>query len=345
MAKTGKKTETFEGMLWQKERNGIRCFVCARKCFIPRDKRGYCLVRKNVEKKLLVLNYGKIVNAEPEPMEKLPLFHFYPSKFTFSIASPGSNFAYQPNEILQVFKDKEQKIVKGEDWRPEKVVSKAEKEKCVAVSFTATEPTMYFEFAFKTAKAASRENMKSIMVTNGFMTEDSIKKIAKFMNAAIVNIYASGDEQFYSNYMDVKKLDPIFDALRQMKKQRLHLEIANWVIPQIGDNIEQCRKLTQWVSSELDSDVPMHIMRFYPDHKFPELPTTPVATLEKCIEEARKTGLRHVYIGNVPGHIDENTYCYNCRTLLIERHGFKVKRMNLLVNRCPNCGIRINMVV
>lgn len=291
------------------------------------------------------MNYGKIVYSAPEPMEKLPQFHFYPGKLTFSIASPGSNFAYQPNEILQIFKDKDQEEVKGEDWTPEKVVKKAETSKCVAISYTATEPAMYYEFMFKVARAAYRSNIKNIIVTNGFMTLEAIKKIVKFLNAATVNIYASADEQFYSNYMQVKKLDPIFDVLKQMKKHRVHIEIANWIFPQIGDSIENCRKLAQWISSELDSDVPMHIMRFYPDHKFSELPATPAATLEKCIEEARKTGLRHVYIGNVPGHMDENTYCYNCRNLLIERKGFQVKKINLAKERCPYCGVRINIEV
>ena len=343
LLKVKKKRELQEATLWQKERNGIRCYVCPRKCFIAKDKRGYCQVRKNINNKLFVLNYGKISYASPEPMEKLPLYHFYPGKLTFSIASPGSNFDYQPNEIKQIFKDKEE--VKGEDWSPEKVVKKAEERKCAAISFTATEPTMYLEFVLRVSRLAARDNIKSIIVTNAFMSKDSVKKLVKFLNVAVVNIYASADEQFYSNYMGVKKLNPIFDSLKHMKKHGIHIEIVDWIFPQIGDNIENCKKLAQWISSELDSDVPMHIMRFYPDHKFPDLPATPTSTLEKCIEEARKSGLRHVYIGNVPDHNDANTYCYNCRNILIERKGFQIKKIDLARDRCPYCGVKINIVI
>jgi pyruvate formate lyase activating enzyme len=291
------------------------------------------------------LNYGKLVYAEPEPMEKLPLFHFYHGKKTFSIASPGGNFAYQHNEILKVFKDKEKLEVKGEDWTPEKVVSKAEEKKCVAISFTATEPAIYYEFVYRTSRVAIRENIKNIIVTNGFFGEDSIKKLVKILDAAVINIYASGDKQFYSNYIDVKNLNPIFKTIRQMKKHRVHVEIVNWVIPQIGDNPENFRKFVNWITSELHPDTPLHIMRFYPDHKFPELPPTPISTLENFIDIATRAGLRHVYIGNVPGHINENTFCYNCRNLLIEREGYKVKKIDLVRDRCPYCGLRINIKV
>ena len=135
------------------------------------------------------------------------------------------------------------------------------------------------------------------------------------------------------------------DFLKQLKKQRVFIEITNLIIPKIGDNIELCRKLAEWINAELGPEIPFHLIRFHPAYKLLELPPTPIETLEKCIDEARKAGLRHVYIGNVPGHPDENTYCYNCREPLILREGFFVKRINLIRGRCPNCGLRMNVVM
>ncbi len=336
------KQESTEAMLWLKERNGVRCSACARMCFISKGKRGYCSLRENENNNLRILNYGKIQNTGLEPVEKIPLFHFYPASTAFSISSPGDNFS---QDVSKVFKDKDQRLVRGDDYTPERIVKLAEDKKSTSIVYDGTEPFMFFEFAFKTAKLAHRNNIKNIFVTNGYTTGEAVKKIAKFIDAVVVNLKASVDPQFYQKFMDVKDTASLFAALKQMKKQRLHIEITNLIIPQIGDSIEQCRKLSQWITNELGSEIPFHIQQFYPDDKFMELPPTPVATLEKCIEESHRTGLRYVYIGNVPNHDSENTYCYNCRELLIKREGFSVKKNNLLKDRCPNCGLSMHIIV
>jgi pyruvate formate lyase activating enzyme len=204
---------------------------------------------------------------------------------------------------------------------------------------------MFFEFAYKTAKLAHRSNILNTFVTNGYMTEEAVKKIAKYLDAATVDFKASGDPEFYKKFMNVPSVSPIFDTLKQMKKQRIFIEITNLVVPQVGDNLELTKKLAQWITNELDSNIPLHIIQFFPSYQLMELPPTPISTLEKHIDEARKAGLRYVYIGNVPGHEAENTYCHNCMELLIQRHGMRVKKINLLKDRCPNCGLKMNVLV
>ena len=335
-----------EAMLWHRERNGIRCDLCARRCFIPKGKKGFCLVRINKDNKLYTLNYGKLVAVNVDPIEKKPLFHFYPGSRALSIASAGCNFRCQfccNAEISQALTLEKTGEVPGEEYTPEEIIKLAEKNKCRSISYTYTEPTIFYEFAFKTAKLAHRSNIMNTFVTNGYITPEALKKF-KRLDAATVDFKASGDPEFYKKFMSVPDVSPIYETLKQMKKQRIFIEITNLIVPQVGDSIEQCRKLAEWINEELGSDIPFHILQFHPSYNLLELPPTPVSTLEKCIEEARRAGLRYVYIGNVPGHPDENTYCYNCREPLILREGFFVRKINLVNDRCPKCGFRINVI-
>lgn len=279
-------------------------------------------------------NYsGFVYNLEVENKD-----HSYLSNFV----SVGNccNFT-----MSQGIKDKGLDKVPGEKYDPEDIVELVKKNGCKSISYTYTEPTVFFEFAYKTAKLAHRSNIKNTFVTNGYMTDDAVKKIAKFLDAATIDIKASADQEFYKKFMSVPKVAPIFACLKRMKKQKIFTEITNLIVPQVGDDIEKCEKLAQWITSELGSDVPFHIIQFFPSYKLMELPPTPEETLEKCADVARRAGLRYVYVGNVPGHPDENTYCHNCRELLIERVGFSVKRLNLINDRCPNCGFKMSGVI
>jgi pyruvate formate lyase activating enzyme len=304
------------------------------------------MVRLNKSNKLYSLNYGKLCSVSIDPIEKKPLFHFYPGSTTLSIASFGCNFRCQfcCNAQLSQSVDSNKEEIGGQDYTPEEIVRMAEKNDCKSISYTYSEPTIFFEFAFKTAKLAHRSNILNTFVTNGYMTEEAIKKISKYLDAATVDFKASADPEFYKKFMSVPDVNPIFASLKQMKRQRIFLEVTNLIIPQIGDNIEQCRKLAEWINTEIGSEVPFHVIQFFPSHQLTELPMTPVSTLEKCMDEARKAGLRYVYIGNVFGHTSENTYCYNCREPMIMRTGTTVKKKNLLKDRCPNCGLKINIL-
>jgi pyruvate formate lyase activating enzyme len=332
-----------EAMLWHKERNGVRCDLCSRRCFIPKGKTGFCRVRLNKDNELFTLNYGKLVAVNVDPVEKKPLFHFYPGSKSLSISSNGCNFkcpfCCNP-DISQDFVK-----IEGKEYKPEDIVELAEKNNCKSISYTYSEPTIFFEFAYRTAKLAHRSSILNTFVTNGYMTEEAIKKMSKYLDAVTVDFKASADPEFYKKFLAVPDVKPIFENLKQMKKHRVFIEITNLIIPQIGDDVEKCRKLAEWINTELQSNIPFHIIQFFPSHKMLELPTTPISTLEKCIDESKKAGLRCVYIGNVPGHEAENTYCYNCGEVLIQRNGVIIKKTNLANDRCPNCGLKMNILV
>ncbi|MDI6806687.1 MAG: AmmeMemoRadiSam system radical SAM enzyme [Candidatus Aenigmarchaeota archaeon] len=333
-----------KAMLWHGERNGIRCDLCARKCFIPRGKSGFCQVRINKDNTLYTLTYGKLCTLNVDPIEKKPLFHFYPGSRALSIATLGCNFKCSfccNHEISQAVAETGE--LKGETYSPRQVVALVKKYKCKIISYTYTEPTIFFEFAYATTKEAVKENILNTFVTNGYMSDEAIKKISKHLDAVTVDFKASGSPEFYKKFMGVPTVKPIYRALRQFKKQRVFIEITNLIVPQLGDDIELCGRLAEWVNTELGSEVPFHIIQFHPSFRMMDIPSTPVKTLEMAIREARDAGLRYVYIGNVLGHRDESTYCYNCGELLIERVGYEIRRMNLVGDRCPNCSFKINL--
>lgn len=332
-----------EAMLWHKERNGVRCDLCPWNCFISRDKVGICLVRKNVNNKLFSLNFGKIAAWNVDPVEKDPLFHFYPGSSTLTINVSGNNFRCSFCSNYDAKHGVDFKVI-GEERSPEDIIKLAEKNNCKSISFSYSEPTMYFEFVFRAAKLARRSNIKNIFITNGYMSEEGVKKIAKFIDASVINFKASGDPEFYKKFISVESLDPVYESIKQMEKQRVHLEISNLIIPQVGDNLEYCRKLAEWISTEIGSEVPFHVLQFKPTFKTAELPPTSIATLEKFIDTARSAGLRYVYIGIEEEHDAENTYCHNCREPLIFRKGRSIKKINLLRDRCPNCGLKTNVI-
>jgi pyruvate formate lyase activating enzyme len=328
-----------EAMLWHKERNGVRCDLCHTRCFVSKEKFGLCQVRKNENNRLYTLNYEKIVDLSVDWIEKRFMFHFLPKSKSLSLSTPGCNF----NEQFCI-DDFTLGNVEGKECSPEEVVEMAEKKGCKSISYSFTDPTIAFEFAFKIAKYAHRSNIKNVFVTNGYITEDAVKKIAKYLDAASIRLKASGDPSFMKQYSLIPNINPIVDSLRQMKKHRIFIEITNTIIPQIGDDVEECRKLAELINAEFGSEVPFHILQFYPNQKFPGLPMTPLAVLERCADVSRAAGLRFVYLSNVPHNPSQSTYCYNCREPLIMRENLVVKKINLVDGRCPNCGLGINLV-
>ncbi len=325
-----------EAQLWHKERNGVRCDMCAVNCFISKDKIGVCGMRKNVGNKLFTSN-NSLKALVVDNIERRPLFHFHPGVKSLSISGDApENWKIEHDRLPKV----------GKNMTPDQVVKMAENEGVQVISYTYNEPSLFFEYISKVAKLAHRSSIKNVLSTTGVITEESIKRFSKFLDAAVVNFKASGNPEFMASHSVIKNPEPIFDALKQMKKQRVHIEITDTVIPQIGDNLDSCRKLSEHIVAELAPTVPLHIMQFHPNEKFSDLPFTPMSTLDAFAKEANKSGLRYVYIGNtIEPHEAENTYCYNCRELLVERSNGSLKRNNLVKDRCSGCGVRIDVVV
>jgi len=320
----------------------VKCNLCARRCVIPNGKTGFCLVRKNEGGTLYSLVYGKAISACVDPINKKPLSHFHPGALVMSIATVGCNFRCQFCDNWMISQEKR---IAGRDFPPGEVVKATRDNGCQGISYTYTEPTIFFEYAYDTAKLAHEIGFFNTFVTNGYMTPEAVKMIAPFLDAATVDFKGGGDPKFYKEFSSVPSVEPIFQSLKEMKRNDIHIEITNLVVPKMGDSIETIRELAAWIKENLGADTPFHLLRFHPDYRLTDIPSTPVSTLEKACDAAMEAGLNYVYIGNVPGHRYENTYCPSCHELLIKRFGFEIVKWNLTKDmRCPTCGRSIPIV-
>jgi|YelNatPaOPRAMG01_1025707.scaffolds.fasta_scaffold00430_18 pyruvate formate lyase activating enzyme len=329
-----------EAMLYERlEGNKVKCNLCGRRCIIKDGATGFCLVRKNEGGVLYSLVYGKAISACVDPIEKKPLSHFNPGASVMSIATVGCNFRCRFCDNWMISQEKQ---ISGRNFPPEDVVKATRDNGCQGISYTYTEPTIFFEYAYETAKLAHQVGFFNTFVTNGYMTPEAVKTIAPYLDAATVDFKGGGDPDFYKSFSSVPSVEPIFECLKEMKRQGIHIEITNLVVPKIGDSIDQIVKLATWVKETLGEDTPFHLLRFHPDYKLTDISSTPIQTLEKAYAAAKSVGLNFVYIGNVPGHPAENTYCPSCNELLIKRFSFEIVKWNLTKDmRCPVCGREI----
>jgi pyruvate formate lyase activating enzyme len=320
----------------------VQCTLCSRNCIIPPDKVGVCRARKNEGGELYSLVYGSIVSMAADPIEKKPLYHFWPGSSVFSIAAPGCNFkcAHCQNwSISQASVDE----VPVDEVSPERLIELTKRYGCEGVAHTYTEPTLWTEYAIDVGKLAHREDLYNVYVTNGYISLEALEELRPYLDAANVDVKAFTDD-FYRRICGVPSLRPVLEACEWMVEHGIHLETTYLVIPRENDDLEEIRKFCRWEVEELGPEVPTHFSRFYPHYKMTDRSPTSVETLERAVEIAKGEGLKHVYIGNVPGHEADNTYCPSCGELLIERFGFEVTRYSLKDKRCPKCGAKINIV-
>jgi pyruvate formate lyase activating enzyme len=329
-----------EAMLYERQGEGkVKCCLCARRCLISVDSTGFCLVRKNEGGTLYSLNYGKAVSAGVDPISKKPLSHFNPGALVLSIAAAGCNFRCQFCDNWMISQDRE---IAGKTFPPEEVVKAALKSGCQGISYTYTEPTIFMEYAYDTAKLAKDAGLFNTFVTNGYMTTEAVKTIAPYLDAVTVDFKGGGDPNFYKSNMSVPNVEPIFESLKEFKLQRVHIELTNLVVPKSGDSMDHIRELGKWVKNYLGADTPLHLLRFHPDYKMTTIPATSVKEMERALLTAKNQGLHYVYVGNVPGHPGENTYCPNCDTAVIKREAFDITAWNLTKDmKCPVCGHQI----
>jgi len=337
---TWPKQQLNEAMLYSPlPENRVRCYLCARVCTIPEGSVGFCLVRKNEGGKLYALAYGKACSVAVDPITKKPLAHFYPGSSVLSIASGGCNFRCQFCDNWMI---SQEKGVAGTELSPEDVVRATRDNNCQGISYTYTEPTIFFEYAYDTAKLAHQVSFFNTFVTNGYMTREAVHTIAPFLDAATVDFKGGADPEFYKKFSAVPTVEPIFASLLEMKRHQIHVEITNLVVPKIGDSLDRIKELATWIRDSMGRDTPFHLLRFHPDYKMTDAVSTPIPTLEKVRDTSREVGLNYVYIGNVPGHPYENTYCPKCHELLIKRFSFEIVKWSLTKNmQCPACGTSI----
>jgi pyruvate formate lyase activating enzyme len=236
----------------------------------------------------------------------------------------------------------QEREVGGRPFPPEEIVKSALNSQCQGISYTYTEPTIFMEYAYDTAKLARDAGLFNTFVTNGYMTPEAARTIVPFLDAATVDFKGGGDPDFYKSFSAVPNVEAIYEALKKLKLGDVHIEITNLVVPKIGDSMDKIKKLATWIKDYLGPDTPFHLLRFHPDYKMTTLPATSVEELEKAYMTAKQAGLNYVYLGNVPGHPSENTYCPNCNELLIKRYSFDITQWNLTSDmRCPVCGEKI----
>lgn len=329
-----------EAMFYEKlEDNKVRCFLCAHNCQISHGKRGICHVRENQEGRLYSLVYGKIISMNIDPIEKKPLFHFLPGSKSLSIATAGCNFrcGHCQNYEISQYPKMNQGEIPGKDATPEAVVDAAVRNGCESISYTYTEPTIFFEFAYDCAKLAHEKGIKNVFVSNGYTSSDATKAIAPYLNAN--NIDFKGDEKFYQEICGARA-EPVKETIRLMKKLGVWVEVTTLIIPKHNDSEESLNKIARFIKS-VDSSIPWHVSQFYPTYKLTDVPPTPVKTLKKAYEIGLNNGLKYIYEGNVPGQGSENTYCPKCKSLLIERIGYRILENKIKDGSCPKCNTGI----
>jgi pyruvate formate lyase activating enzyme len=319
------------------DHHSVRCRLCQHACVIKPDRRGICGVRRNDGGVLKTMVYGRLIARSVDPIEKKPLFHFLPGSRTYSIATVGCNFRCrfcQNADIAQMPHDHGGAIA-GSVTTAEQVVADALDRNCQSIAYTYTEPTIYFEFAHDTAKAARAQGLKNVFVTNGYMSPEALEMVAPYLDGANVDLKAFSDD-FYKTYCGAR-LEPVCRTLKQMKALGIMVEVTTLVIPGLNDDPAELTKLAQFIAHDLGPETPWHISRFHPTYQLIDRASTPLQTLQRASEIGRQAGLHYVYMGNVPGGQGESTYCHQCGTLLIERMGFDVRRNQIQKERCPQC--------
>jgi pyruvate formate lyase activating enzyme len=328
-----------EAYLYQPLQDGkVQCNLCSHRCVIGDGRRGKCHVRENQGGVLQTLVYGKLIARHVDPIEKKPLFHFLPGSLSYSIATVGCNFRCrfcQNADIAQMPSDHQGRIM-GEPASPEGVVAAAKRAGCRSISYTYTEPTIFFEFAYETAKLARGEGLRNVFVTNGYMTAEALRMIQPYLDAANVDLKAFSNT--YYKEVCGAKLKFVMDTLKLMKALGVLVEVTTLIVPGLNDDAAELTKLASFIAADLGTDTPWHISRFHPTYRLTDRPATPVKTLTAAREIGIKAGLRYVYTGNIPGDLGENTFCPGCGEMVVERWGFQVRHMRLEDGRCVHCG-------
>lgn len=326
-----------EALFYTKAAGGkVRCRLCAHSCLIKEGRTGICGVRKNSGGTLFSLVYGKAISAHVDPIEKKPLFHLLPGSLSFSIATVGCNFSCrhcQNADISQMPRDRH--VVQGHDLPPREVVRLAVESRCRSISYTYTEPTVYFEYAYDTAVLAAAAGLKNVFVTNGYTSGDALKEMAPYLDGANVDL-KSFREEFYHRICGAR-LAPVLETLRLYRTLGIWLEVTTLVIPGENDSDEELKDIAGFIAGELGPEVPWHVSAFHPTYRLTAPPRTPADTLRRAKRIGVEAGLRYVYEGNIPGE-GEDTLCSSCGRAVISRYGFSVRENRLDKDRCPYCG-------
>ena len=333
-------------LFWQIKDNKIQCQLCNHYCLISEGKTGICSVRKNIKGKLYALDYGKVIAANIDPIEKKPLFHFLPGSLSYSIATVGCNFRCQHCQNADISQYAEKKLeadfVPGQDTKPEEIVKKAKESGCLSISYTYTEPTIYAEFALGCMKLAKEAGLKNVWVSNGYTAKEAWPEILPYLDA--INV----DLKFFTNEAYLKicgaKLRPVLENLKFLNHNKIWLEITTLIIPGLNDTDKELEEMAKFIKNYLGPETPWHISRFFPQYKMADENPTEEDLIYKAYKIGKDAGLKYVYGGNITSDALENTYCPNCNELVIRRTGYTIKKFDK-EGLCPKCNEKIELVL
>jgi pyruvate formate lyase activating enzyme len=331
-----------EALLYKKlDDHRVSCQLCSHRCLIPDGKFGICQVRENKGGTLYTHAYGELIAQHLDPIEKKPLYHFIPGSTSYSIAAIGCNFQCGFCQNWQISQAEEAGALglRPQEVKPKDVVSQAKQNASSSISYTYTEPTIFFEYALEIGQSAKKEGLHNVFVTNGYMTEEMIQMIHPYLDAANIDLKSFSDD--YYRKICKGKLAPVLKSIEAMKKLNIWIEVTTLVLPGQNDSEEEMRKIAGFLAG-VDPSIPWHISRFYPQYKMEDLESTPMKVLNRAYEIGKEAGLRYVYLGNVGQK--NNTYCHQCSSLLIERLGYSIKEYKIKEGRCLHCRSPIDGV-
>jgi pyruvate formate lyase activating enzyme len=336
-------TGLHEAALWKPAAESyVDCFLCGHRCHIGPGQRGVCRVRENQDGTLATLVYGRVIARHVDPIEKKPLFHFLPGSRAYSIATVGCNFqcGFCQNWQISQWPRASAGGMPGEAVAPEEVVADARRYQCASISYTYTEPTVFFEYARDVALLARQAGLKNNFVTNGFMTPEALQEMRGWLDAANVDLKAWQDA-FYRKVCKAR-IGPVKDSIRRMHEMGVWVEVTTLLVPGQNDDPADLKGIAEFLAS-ISPDMPWHVSRYHPDFEMSEPPATPIKTLELAVRIGREAGLRYVYGGNV-GQM-EDTVCPSCGTAVIARLGFSIVGRNLRGAACGKCGTAIPLIL
>ena len=326
-----------EALYWEKKESGLKitCKLCPHECVVADQERGTCGVRENRNGKYHTLVHSQICAANIDPIEKKPLFHYYPGTDAFSIATPGCNMECQYCQNWQISQFGPEQIA-CQVISPEQLVHAVRRKNTPTIAYTYSEPVVFYEYMTDIAEEARKHGIGNVMISSGYIQQEPLKALIPKLDAVKID-FKGFSEEFYTKICR-GKLKPVLDALVTIKSMGVWLELVMLVVPTLNDSPDENRKMFDWINVNLGPDVPLHLTRFHPTYKLKNLPSTPVSTLERLHGIARESGLNYVYVGNVWQHPTENTMCPSCDQPVIRRIGFKVTENNIRNGKCPSCG-------
>lgn len=330
---------TVEARFYQKLANKkIKCNLCPRGCTVGDKERGYCGVRENRGGVYYTLVHSRVCAAHVDPVEKKPFFHYLPGTLAFSLATAGCNVDCKFCQNWEISQARPEQVA-AQYIPPKRVAELAAQYHCPTIAYTYSEPVVFSEFVMDTADAGHEAGVRSIVVSNGYIQEEPLRAVYGRMDAVKIDVKSFSDS--YYQRVVAGELKPVLETLVTLRKMGKWNEIVYLVVPTLNDSDKEFTGLARWIKANLGTDVPVHFTQFHPDYLLRNLPITPVSTLERAREIAMAEGLHFVYIGNVPGHPAENTYCPQCKRMLVQRAGFEIRQMHIRDGACQFCKQKI----